>query len=251
MKLNDKIAVITGAAAGIGRAIAARYAKEGATLVLGDIMEPALLETADALRKEGATVTAVAGNIATREGADALIERALSEHGRVDVLVNNAGVLDGLTPLLDASDELFERVMSVNARGPFYTCRKVLPGMLARKSGAIVNVASLAGIQGGRGGTVYTMSKHAVVGLTKNIAFYYGGEGIRSNAICPGGIDTEIGTRTSFHEYGLKKASAHFKTTPRPGKVDEIAQAALFLASDDASYVNGTTLVVDGGWLSH
>jgi NAD(P)-dependent dehydrogenase (short-subunit alcohol dehydrogenase family) len=251
MKLTDKIAVITGAAAGIGRAIAARYAKEGATLVLGDIAEPALMETAEALRKEGAKVSTLAGNIATREGADALIDRALSEHGRVDILVNNAGVLDGLTPLLDASDELFDKVMGVNAKGPFYTCRKVLPGMLAKKSGVIVNVASLAGIQGGRGGTVYTMSKHAVVGLSKNIAFYYGAEGIRSNAICPGGIDTEIGTRTQFHEVGLKKASSYFKTTPRPGKVDEIAQAALFLASDDASYVNGTTLVVDGGWIAH
>ena len=251
MRPADKVALVTGGGSGIGRAIAARYAKEGATLVLGDIAEPALLETAEALRKEGAKVSTLVGNIAQREGADALIDRALSEHGRVDVLVNNAGVLDGLTPLVDASDELFEKVIGVNTRGPFYTCRKVLPGMIARKSGAIVNVSSLAGIQGGRGGTVYTMSKHAVVGLTKNIAFYYGSEGIRANAICPGGIDTELGTRTQFHEFGLKKASAHFKTTPRPGKVDEIAQAALFLASDDASYVNGTTLVVDGGWIAH
>jgi NAD(P)-dependent dehydrogenase (short-subunit alcohol dehydrogenase family) len=250
-KLEDKVVVITGGAAGIGRAVAARFAREGAKLVLGDIAEPALTSTAEALRSEGAAVSTVVGNIALRHDADALVDRALAEYGRVDVLVNNAGVLDGLTPLLDASDELFERVMGVNAKGPFYTCRKVLPGMIERKAGVIVNMASLAGVQGGRGGTTYTMSKHAVIGLTKNIAFYYAEHGIRANAICPGGIDTEIHTRGKLHDVGLKKASSYFKTTPRPGKVDEIAQAALFLASDEASYVNGTALVVDGGWISH
>jgi NAD(P)-dependent dehydrogenase (short-subunit alcohol dehydrogenase family) len=252
MKLENKVVVITGAAAGIGRAIATRFAREGARLVLGDIAEPHLTETAESLRKDGAKVHALVGNIAVRSDAEALIQRALDEYGCVDVLVNNAGVLDGLTPLVDATDDMFERVLNVNAKGPFFTCRKVLPGMLERKSGAIVNVASLAGVQGGRGGTVYTMSKHAVVGLTKNIAFYYGDQGVRANAICPGGIDTEIHTRGGkLNDFGLKKASSYFKTTPRPGKADEIAQAALFLASDDSSYVNGTALVVDGGWISH
>lgn len=250
-KLQDKVVIITGAGAGIGRAIATRFACEGATLVLGDIMEPALHETAAQLRKDGAQVSTLVGNIAVRADAEALIDLALREYGRVDVLVNNAGVLDGLTPLLEATDELFDKVMGVNAKGPFFTCRKVLESMLSRGAGVIVNVASLAGVQGGRGGSVYTMSKHAVVGLTKSIAFYYGDQGIRANAICPGGIDTEIHTRSKLNEFGLKKASAYFKTTPRPGKAEEIAQAALFLASDDASYVNGTALVVDGGWIAH
>lgn len=251
MRLNGKVAVVTGAAAGIGRAIAARYAKEGARLVLGDFDEPSLQATTDALRAEGADVVSVLGNIAVREDVERLLDRAVETHGRLDILVNNAGVLDGLTPLEDASDELFERVMAVNLRGPFLSCRKALSIMLPQGGGSIINIASLAGIQGGRGGSVYTMSKHGVVGLTKSIAFYYGERGILSNAICPGGIETEIFKRVQLHETGLKKASAHFKTSPRQGRAEEIASCALFLASGDASYVNGTTLVADGGWTAH
>jgi len=251
MKLNGKVAVITGAAAGIGRAIATRYAKEGAKLVLGDYDAATLQATTDALKAEGAEVASVVGNISVREDVEQLLDKAVEAHGRLDILVNNAGVLDGLTPLEDASDELFERVMAVNLRGPFLTCRKALSLMLPQGSGSIINIASLAGIQGGRGGTVYTMSKHGIVGLTKSIAFYYGERGIQSNAICPGGIETEIFKRIPLHETGLKKASAHFKTSPRQGRPEEIASCALFLASGDASYVNGAALVVDGGWTAH
>ncbi len=251
MKLNGKVAVITGAAAGIGRAIASRYAKEGAKLVLGDFDEGSLRATCDALKAEGAEVRAIISNVTQRDDVERLLGAATEQYGRLDVLVNNAGVLDGLTPLEDASDEMFEKVIAVNLRGPFLTCRKAVSIMLLQGGGSIINIASLAGLHGGRGGAVYTMSKHGVVGLTKSIAFHYGERGIRSNAICPGGVETEIFKRTQLHEAGLKKASSHFKTTPRQGKVEEIASCAVFLASDDASYVNGTTLVVDGGWTAH
>ncbi len=251
MKLDGKVAVITGAAAGIGRAIAARYAKEGAKLVLGDFDEAALRTTCAALKSEGADVTTVLSNVTERDDVARLLGTATELYGRLDILVNNAGVLDGLTPLEHASDELFEKVIAVNLRGPFLTCRKALSIMLPQGGGSIINIASLAGIHGGRGGSVYTMSKHGVVGLTKSIAFYYGERGILSNAICPGGVETEIFKRTQLHETGLKKASAHFKTTPRQGKAEEIASCALFLASADASYVNGSTLVADGGWTAH
>jgi NAD(P)-dependent dehydrogenase (short-subunit alcohol dehydrogenase family) len=251
MKLANKIVVITGAAAGIGQAIATRFAKEGASLVLGDIAAPALDAVVDELSRSGSFARGVASDISTRAGAERLVQVALDVHGRVDVLVNNAGVLDALTPLLDASDEMLERMLAVNLKGPFYACRKVLAGMIEFGGGSIINVASLAGIHGGRGGTTYTMSKHGLVGLTKSIAFYYGDRGIRSNAICPGGIDTEIYKNVTFHELGLKRASAHFKTTPRAGKPEEVASAALFLASNEASYMNGSVLVVDGGWTAH
>lgn len=251
MKLDGKVAVITGAAQGIGRAIAEAYAREGASLVLGDLDEAALSATAKTLGEQGTQVTAVAGNVAKREDVERLLDTATDKHGRLDTLVNNAGVLDGLTPLDEASDELFERVLAVNARGPFFTCRKALQLMLPQGKGCIINLASLAGLHGGRGGSVYTMSKHAVVGLTKSMAFYYGERGIRCNAICPGGIETDIFKRTQLNDLGLKKASAYFKTTPRMGRVEEIASCAVFLASDDASYLNGTTLVVDGGWTAH
>jgi len=251
MKLEGKVAVITGAAQGIGRAIAERYAQAGATLVLGDVDEAALSATAKALSEGGTQVTAVVGNIAKREDVERLLDTATDKHGRLDTLVNNAGVLDGLTPLDEASDELFERVLAVNARGPFFTCRKALQLMLPQGQGCIINLASLAGLHGGRGGSVYTMSKHAVVGLTKSVAFYYGERGIRANAICPGGIETDIFKRTQLNDVGLKKAGAYFKTTPRMGRVEEVASCAVFLASDDASYLNGTALVVDGGWTAH
>jgi NAD(P)-dependent dehydrogenase (short-subunit alcohol dehydrogenase family) len=219
--------------------------------VLGDIAADALEAARHALEAEGATVIALPGNVAVREDAERLLDAASAHFGRLDVLINNAGVLDGLTPLTDASDELFEHVMGVNLKGPFFTSRRAVTIMLAQGGGSIVNLASLAGVNGGRGGSVYTMSKHGVVGLTKSIAFYYGDRGIRANALCPGGIDTQIHTRTKLNDVGLKKASAHFKTTPRPGSVEEIASCAVFLASDDAAYVNGATLVADGGWLSH
>ena len=258
MKLQNKVAVITGAGAGIGRAIATRFAAEGATLILGDIVEDALNETAKALSDEGARVTAVVGNITQNSDVETLLGTATGEHGKLDVLVNNAGVLDGLAPLAEAEDDMFEKVMAVNAKGPFLTCRKAVQIMLEQEGsaegpskGVIVNLASLAGINGGRGGAAYTMSKHAVVGLTKNIAFHYGDRGIRSNCICPGGIDTDIFRKVKLNETGMKRASSYFKTTPRMGKPEEIAASAAFLASDDASYVNGAALAVDGGWIAH
>ena len=220
MKLNGKVAVITGAAAGIGQAIAKCFASQEAKLVLGDLDESALLATASALKSEGAEVVTVVGNVAVAEDVDRLLNTASERYGRLDILVNNAGVLDGLTPLEDASDELFDRVIAVNLRGPFLTCRKALKLMIPQGGGRIINIASLAGLHGGRGGSVYTMSKHGVVGLTKSVAFYYGERGISCNAICPGGVETEIFKRTHLHETGLKKASGYFKTSPRQGRVD-------------------------------
>jgi len=242
--LKGKVAIVTGAGSGIGRAAAARLAGAGARVVLADVARDKVEEAAQAI---GGEVRAVPGDISVDADAGRIVAAA-REWGRLDVLVNNAGVMDKLTPLHEVTDELWQKVMGVNAGGTFNMCRRALPAMMEQKAGAIVNVASVAGLQGGRGGAAYTASKHAVIGLTKSLAWFYGPQGIRANAVCPGAVDTPLGPGGIPSQDGIQRMMGYVKLIPRSGKADEIAAAIAFLASDDAVYVNGATLLVDGGW---
>lgn len=248
MKLQAKVAVITGAGSGMGREMAKLFAAEGASVVAADLVPAGVEQVVEEIRAAGGTATPVVADVSQKQDVEAMIDTAVSTYGRLDVLVNNAGIMDRVLPVADCTDEVWERVLAVNLNGPFYACRKAIPIMIAQGGGAIINTASVAGIRGGAAGAAYTSSKHAVVGLTKNIAAHYVHEGIRCNAILPGGVATAIGLGGEAHQAGAARLMKVAETSPRTAKPQEIASVALFLASDDSSFVNGMALVADGGW---
>ena len=249
--LDGKVAIVTGGANGIGRAISMRFAAEGASVVVVDIDESAAADTVAAIADTGAKALSIGTDLLVPDDIVGAARRTRDEFGRIDVLVNNAGVMDALRPPLKVSLEQWETAFAVNVTAPFLFCQAVLPGMIERGGGAIVNIASVAGLVGGRAGTAYTASKHALVGLTRSVAFTHIDDGIRCNAICPGGITTEIASRDDPRdEFGQQRYRLAHATKPRHGDPDEIARTAAFLSSDAASFVNGVILPVDGGWMS-
>lgn len=252
MKLQDKVAVVTGAASGMGRAIAILYAKEGAKVVVSDLtLEGAGATVAD-ITAFGGIATAVEADITKEGDVYKLIKAALNTYGTVDILVNNAGIMDNFSPVGDVTDELWEKVFAVNVTGAMRTIRQAMPVFLEKGAGIIINIASVGGLYGSRAGAAYTASKHAVIGLTKNTGFQYAEKGIRCNAIAPGGVKTNISA--SFKEAnqeGMNKAMAGATFNPRNGEPEDIAHVALFLASQDASFVNGTVITADAGWTAY
>ncbi len=247
--LEGAVAIVTGGAGGIGRAICHRFAAEGAAVGVVDIDEPGAEATAEAIAVAGGRAIAVTTDLRVPDDIAAAAARTRDGFGAVDVLVNNAGVMDALRPPLSVSLSQWEATFAVNVTAPFLLCRAVLPGMIANGRGAIVNIASIAGLSGGRAGTAYTASKHALVGLTRSIAFTHVEDGIRCNAICPGGVSTGIADRDDPRDpFGAHRYRLAHATKPRHGEPDEVAAVAAFLASDRASFVNGAIVPVDAGW---
>lgn len=251
-KLQGQVAIVTGAGSGMGRAIAKLYAQEGAKVVVSDINK----DTVEAVAKEiiaahGEVMVAV-GNVASQSDVDSLIESTVKHFGTLDIVVNNAGIMDEFMPVEVVTDEMWKRVFGVNVEGPMRIIRKAMPIFLEKKQGVIINIASVGGLNGSRAGVAYTASKHAVVGITKNVAFQYAMSGIRCNAIAPGGVNTNIGTTMRHpNEFGMGRAMAGVGSNPRSGEPEEIATIALFLASKDASFVNGTVITADAGWTAY
>ena len=244
-RIEGKVAVVTGAGSGIGRAIATRFAAEGARLVVNDVAEPGLESLASELRARGAQLETLAGDMSRSEVADAVAARAAARFGRLDVWVNNAG--GGLPTPFARSDERFYRAeLARNLDTAWFGCQAALRAMKPRRRGAVINLSSGGALLASDGLHAYAAAKAAILSLTRNLALEYGPHGIRVNAIAPGPILTPV-----FAEYlktlpsGGANAGAHVPLG-RLGKPEEIAAAALFLASDDASYVSGATLAVDG-----
>jgi NAD(P)-dependent dehydrogenase (short-subunit alcohol dehydrogenase family) len=251
MRLEGKVAVITGAGSGMGLAMAKRFAAEGAKIVAGDWNAARLEEAIAAIRRTGGTILAQPGNIADQATAEGLVDLALSTCDRIDVLVNNAGVMDFMQGVGELSDDIWRRVLGINLEGPMFTMRRAVPRMVEQGGGSIVNVASTAGIEGGAAGAAYTASKHALVGLTRNTAWMYASRGIRCNAICPGATRTNIGetmTPERMDATGAARAAAYAALIPATLEPEDIAALALFLASDESRHVNGAIIPADAGW---
>jgi NAD(P)-dependent dehydrogenase (short-subunit alcohol dehydrogenase family) len=250
-RLQGKACVVTGAAFGIGRATAARFAEEGAQLVITDIQEAPLLSLAEELRAGGAAVETVVGDVSMVEDARRMIEAAVERFGRLDVLVANAGIIP-LGDVLESTVEEWDRVMAVDGRGMWLTCKFAIEAMRQSGGGAIVCLSSISGVQGQKRQATYGPAKFVASGITKHLAVEWADRGIRVNAVAPGTIRTERVLRLPEEPGGVEYLQAIEKMHPmaRIGEPSEVAAAVLFLASDDASFITGVVLPVDGGYLA-
>ena len=248
MRFEGKCVVVTGASSGMGRKIALDFAKEGATVIAVARRLERLEEIAKEADGFAGKILPYQGDISLEEVNNGMIDYAVKECGKLDVLVNNAGIMDEFTPIGELTDELFNKVMAVNLNGPIYAMRKAVQVMLEQETkGNIVNIASIGGICGARAGVAYTASKHAIVGATKNTAYMYAGK-IRCNVVCPGGVETEVmNSQTNISQFGVGRIMAGLDTSIPAGKVEDISTAVLYIASDDAKFMTGAEIVIDGG----
>ena len=244
-RLSGKSAIISGAARGIGAAIARRFAAEGCALALCDLNEAGLQNFAGELREQGTQVLALKADVAQRESAQPFVDAAVAEFGQVDILVNNAGIFFNAV-FEDMSDEQWDRMLRVNVTGVYLMSQLVIRHWLAGNvPGVVVNLASIGSIIAFTHSAAYGTSKTAVAGLTRHLALQYGPQGIRVNAMAPGIINTDmLPSQEDMRRWARERIPLR-----RPGTPDDVAGLALFLASDESSYVTGTMIPVDGGWL--
>ncbi len=251
-KVSGKVALITGGASGIGRTTALLFAREGATIALADVNADAGQHVADEITQSGGHAFFEPVDVTRAADCQRLVERAIREFGRIDILFNNAGITRRAT-VLDLSEEDWDRVMAVNVKSIYLLSREVIPHMQKAGGGTIINTASGWGLAGGAKAAVYCASKGAVVLLTKAMAIDHGPQNIRVNCVCPGDTDTGM-LREEAQQLGEENSRFLAEAAKRPlgrvGTPEEIAQAALYLASAASSFVTGTALVVDGGGLA-
>ncbi len=245
MLLENKVAIVTGAASGIGEASARRFAREGAMVVVADIRHAKAEAVAQAIRDEQGEAVAVEVDVADAASVEAMVNAAVAQYGRLDVLFNNAGTLrPGTAVELSVAD--WDFVMAVNVRSVFLGAKFAVPHMVAQGGGSIINTASISGLHGDGGAICYAASKAAVINLTRALSTDHGPQGVRVNAICPGTIETPPVKRMMAEPVVLERnVNAH--ALRRLGRPEEIAAAALWLASDESSFVSGEAIVVDGG----
>lgn len=252
MRLANKVAIITGGANGIGKAIATTYAKEGAKISIADFNEGALTATVDEFTTQGFEAFGVKVNVASEEDIQKMVDDTVAHFGQVDILVNCAGVLDNIQAAHNVEDTIWNRVMDINVGGVMRGSRKILPLFTEQGSGVIINLASITALTGGRGGLTYTAAKHAVAGMTKNIASMYGPQGVRCNAIAPAQVETGLTqSMDGYDMFGFKQATRAVDLMGPPASPEDIANIALFLASDESKTINGVVLAADAGWSAY
>ncbi len=236
-KLKDKVALVTGGGAGIGRATALAFAREGAKVVVGNRNIDRGKETIEQIQQAGGDALFLQTDVTQADQVEALVDHAVSHFGRLDVAFNNAGIEGEMVPLADQTEDNYLRVMDTNVKGTWLSMKYEIAQMLRQDGGAIVNNASVLGSVGIAGGAIYVASKHAVLGMTKSAALDYAKQGVRINAVSPGAIQTAMIDRM-----------ARLHPSGRIGRPEEVAEAVLWLASDAASFVVGTELLIDGGF---
>ena len=237
MKLQDRVALITGAGSGIGRAIALEFAREGAKVLVAEVAEAAGRAVADEIAASGGDARFQRCDVTQEAEVQAAIQAAVDAFGRLDIMVNNAGV----------GEADWDTTLAVNLSGVYYGCKHAAETMAARGGGVIINLASVLGLVGIGAADPYVATKHGVVGLTRNFALAYAGRGVRVNCINPGFIETPM-TRLATETPALREQIESQTPMGRFGRAEEVAKAALFLASDDSSFMTGAPLIIDGGW---
>jgi NAD(P)-dependent dehydrogenase (short-subunit alcohol dehydrogenase family) len=258
MELEEQVAIVTGAGRGIGRATALELARLGADVVVAELDRASAERTAGEVRGLGRRALAVVTDVTSRKDLAAMVEETLAALGRVDILVNNAGIYRAAVPL-DVTEEHWDAIMNVNAKGVFFTTQAVLPAMIARKRGAIVSLASMAGKVGSPNNLPYNASKAAVISMTKSLALAHAADGIRVNCVCPGFVETDMWTavsrelatlvgRTPEQFTAARRASVPLGRMERP---EDVANVIAFLASPRAEYITGQAISVDGGLVMH
>jgi NAD(P)-dependent dehydrogenase (short-subunit alcohol dehydrogenase family) len=252
--LAGSTALVTGSAGGLGKAIATAFLKAGANVVICDVNKSMLAECTAELSPLG-SLHAITADISNEELATNLVKETVEKFGKLDILVNNAGIMDRFDPPGSCEKEMWDRVLAVNLTAPFMLTKLAVNEFLRedRKEGpggSILNVGSVASLRGGSAGVAYTVTKHGLLGLTKNTAAHYAKKGIRCNIIMPGGMDTNIGSSlaTGFNMEGYQLVSKLMEVNPANVKIEEVAKLAVFVSSGDAGYLNGATITVDNGW---
>jgi len=248
LSFTGKVVLVTGAASGIGRAIALAFGRAGASVVVADISVDGGHATAAMIVENGGKALFVQSNVTRAADVEALVEKTINYYGRLDYAVNNAAVEEERQPLAEGDDEQFDRIMSVNVKGVWLCMKYQLRQMLKQGSGAIVNMADVSGLVGSPNHAIYGASKHAVVGLTKSAAAEYARDGVRVNVLCPAAVKTPMLARAIERDPASEKKLKAAHPMGRVAEATEIAHAALWLCSDMASYVNGHEMVVDGGY---
>ena len=249
-ELQGKVAIVTGAASGIGRAAAELFAAEGATVIAADVQDPEGQALADRLSEQGHTVSFVHADVSSERDVAAMVQVAMAQYGRLDVLFNNAGIEGEQAPTADATLENWDRVIGINLKGVFLGCKYGIEAMLRGGGGSIVNNASVAGLVGFAGIPAYCASKGGVVQLTRTAALEYALTGVRVNCLCPGVIQTPMIDRFTHGDAAAAAAMAGLEPVGRTGKPEEVAELALFLASDRSSFITGAVIPVDGGFVA-
>lgn len=248
MKLANKIAVVTGAGSGMGKAAAILFAREGARVAAVDINEAQAKETAAEIGAAGGHAIAIRADVSKSEDARRMIDETVAKFGPPNIVYNNAGIEGDSNYIANMTEEQFDRVIAINLRGVFLGMKYALPHMVKAGGGSIINQASIAGMVAIKGGAAYSASKAGVIALTRVAALEYGRYNIRVNAICPGAIETPMAQRIRKGEPPKQHALNRISVFGRMAEADEIAKVALFLASDDASFATGAPFVIDGGW---
>ncbi len=253
MRLKGKACLITGAGSGMGRAAAERFSAEGALVAAFDVRKDAVDETASRIMKAGGKAIAVAGDVAKEGDVQAAVRQAVKTFGRLDVLYNNAGIFPSDDhSVVDTEEKVWDKVYAVNVKGVYFVCKHGIPELVKAGGGSVINIASFVALVGcSVPQDAYTASKGAVIALTKSLAVQFGPKGIRSNAICPGPIETPLLTEWLLKEPVEKAKRLNRIPMGRFGRTDDIVMLALYLASDESSWTNGAALVADGGITSN